>query len=348
MLDRPEGVPAEAVPGDRLLERVLVGDQLAVVGPGTRHGDLVEQRELHDVAPPEAVHPGTARADMLSLSARLARAQPIRDRGWRCHAWAGGTDLHRHRGRLGHRAGQRGAAAGRGVPASWEPTSPSPTARCRLGARRGRPLGLRPYRRHRRSVRWPRWCRRPSPSAGRSTGWSTRPAWPAADRCTCSRPAEWARVIAVNLTGTFLTAKHVIAQLLGQPARADGQRGSVVTIASIEGLEGTAGGSAYSASKGGVVILTKNMAIDYAGRGIRVNADLPGFIDTPMSASIFGPGHGGGAGRHPARAQAGPAHGPARRDRLGGGLLALRRRVVRDRARPPGRRRATRPDGTTG
>ena len=109
---------------------------------------------------------------------------------------------------------------------------------------------------------------------------------------------EWARVIAVNLTGTFLTAKHVIAQLLTQPARADGQRGSVVTVASIEGLEGTAGGSAYSASKGGVVILTKNMAIDYAGRGIRVNAICPGFIETPMTDSVFGPGHGGGAGRH--------------------------------------------------
>ena len=101
---------------------------------------------------------------------------------------------------------------------------------------------------------------------------------------------EWARVIAVNLTGTYLTAKHVITQMLSQPARDDGQRGSVVTVASIEGLEGTAGGSAYSASKGGVVLLTKNMAIDYAGRGIRVNAVCPGFIETPMTASIFGPG----------------------------------------------------------
>jgi NAD(P)-dependent dehydrogenase (short-subunit alcohol dehydrogenase family) len=102
--------------------------------------------------------------------------------------------------------------------------------------------------------------------------------------------SEWNRVIAVNLTGTFLTAKHVLAQMLTQTAREDGQRGSVVTIASIEGLEGTAGGSAYSASKGGVVILTKNMAIDYAGRGIRVNAICPGFIETPMTDMIFGPG----------------------------------------------------------
>jgi NAD(P)-dependent dehydrogenase (short-subunit alcohol dehydrogenase family) len=97
----------------------------------------------------------------------------------------------------------------------------------------------------------------------------------------------WRRVININLTGTFLTAKHAITQMLSQPC-VEGRRGSVVTVASIEGLEGTAGGSAYSASKGGVVILTKNMAIDYAGRGIRVNALCPGFIETPMTAGIFG------------------------------------------------------------
>ncbi len=98
---------------------------------------------------------------------------------------------------------------------------------------------------------------------------------------------EWLRVISANLTGTFLVAKHVIAQMLEQEP-VGGSRGSVVTIASIEGLEGTAGGSAYSASKGGVVILTKNMAIDYAGRQIRVNAICPGFIDTPMTQGVFG------------------------------------------------------------
>jgi len=98
---------------------------------------------------------------------------------------------------------------------------------------------------------------------------------------------DWQRVLSVNLTGTYLTAKHVLAQMLRQPL-VDGRRGALVAVASIEGLEGTAGGSAYSASKGGVVLLTKNMAIDYAGRGIRVNAVCPGFIATPMLESVFG------------------------------------------------------------
>jgi NAD(P)-dependent dehydrogenase (short-subunit alcohol dehydrogenase family) len=98
--------------------------------------------------------------------------------------------------------------------------------------------------------------------------------------------AEWQRVLDINLTGTFLCAKHAIAYML-QHDPVDGERGSVVTIASIEGLEGTAGGSAYNASKGAVVIFTKNLAIDYGRAGIRANAICPGFIETPMLAGVF-------------------------------------------------------------
>lgn len=98
--------------------------------------------------------------------------------------------------------------------------------------------------------------------------------------------AEWNRVVGVNLTGTFLVAKHVLAQMLEQEPLG-GERGSIVTLASIEGIEGTAGGSSYNAAKGGVVIFTKNLAIDYAGMGIRANAICPGFIDTPMTQAIF-------------------------------------------------------------
>ena len=98
--------------------------------------------------------------------------------------------------------------------------------------------------------------------------------------------AGWHDVIAVNLTGTFFVAKHAVRRMLEQDA-VDGERGAIVNVSSVEGIEGTAGGSAYNASKGGVVLLTKNLAIDYGGRGIRANAICPGFIDTPMTRMVF-------------------------------------------------------------
>ncbi|CAB4649843.1 unannotated protein [freshwater metagenome] len=103
--------------------------------------------------------------------------------------------------------------------------------------------------------------------------------------------AEWDRVININLKGTFLVDKYAATAMLEQEPRfgVDGaQRGSIVNLASVEGLIGTEGGSAYNASKGGVVILTKNLSIDYGRRGIRVNAICPGFIDTPLLSGVFG------------------------------------------------------------
>jgi NAD(P)-dependent dehydrogenase (short-subunit alcohol dehydrogenase family) len=94
--------------------------------------------------------------------------------------------------------------------------------------------------------------------------------------------AEWDRVLRVNLTGTFLVCKHALRHMVEQ------RSGSIVNFASIEGLEGTEGGSAYNASKGAVVLLTKNLAIDYGRLGIRVNCVCPGFIDTPMFRAVMG------------------------------------------------------------
>jgi NAD(P)-dependent dehydrogenase (short-subunit alcohol dehydrogenase family) len=92
---------------------------------------------------------------------------------------------------------------------------------------------------------------------------------------------EWERVVGINLTGTYLSVKHALPDMI------EAGHGSIVTIASVEGLEGAEGGSAYNASKGGVILLTKNLAMDYGASGIRANAVCPGFIDTPMFRSVM-------------------------------------------------------------
>ena len=94
--------------------------------------------------------------------------------------------------------------------------------------------------------------------------------------------ATWQQVQDVNLTGTFLSAKAVLPAMIAQ------RSGSIITIASVEGLEGAEGGSTYNASKGGVILLTKNLACDYGPAGIRANAICPGFIDTPMFRAVVG------------------------------------------------------------
>jgi NAD(P)-dependent dehydrogenase (short-subunit alcohol dehydrogenase family) len=89
--------------------------------------------------------------------------------------------------------------------------------------------------------------------------------------------SEWDRVIGINLTGTYLVSKHVVR------AMKERRSGSIVNLASIEGLEAMESQAAYNASKGGVVLLTKNMAIDYGHLDIRVNCLCPGLIDTPLT-----------------------------------------------------------------
>lgn len=98
-----------------------------------------------------------------------------------------------------------------------------------------------------------------------------------AGACHVTPVHEWRRVLDVNLTGPFLVCRAALGGMLERGA------GSIVNVASAAGLIAFPGRCAYSASKGGVVQLTRSLAADYAARGIRANAVCPGMVDTPMT-----------------------------------------------------------------
>jgi meso-butanediol dehydrogenase/(S,S)-butanediol dehydrogenase/diacetyl reductase len=90
---------------------------------------------------------------------------------------------------------------------------------------------------------------------------------------------DWHQHLAVNLTGPFMVSQAALPSLLER-------KGCIVNVASIAGLKGQAYTAAYSASKGGLVLLTKSMALELASRGVRVNAVCPSSVMTPLVRGV--------------------------------------------------------------
>lgn len=91
---------------------------------------------------------------------------------------------------------------------------------------------------------------------------------------------HWDLQLNINLTGIFLVGKYAIIQMLKNGG------GAIVNTASISGMAGSAGLTAYCATKGGVIGITRAVAIDMAQKGIRVNSISPGYVDTPILAKM--------------------------------------------------------------
>jgi len=96
---------------------------------------------------------------------------------------------------------------------------------------------------------------------------------------------DWRRVVDIDLTGVFLVSRFALLEMLR-----GGPGGAIVNVSSISGIMGDPKAAPYNAAKGGLNLLTKNMALDYAPHGIRVNAVCPGRVATPMPRSRLRPG----------------------------------------------------------
>ena len=93
-------------------------------------------------------------------------------------------------------------------------------------------------------------------------------------------PADFDSVIATHLRGTFLVSKAVARKMFRR------RSGCIINLSSVVGRRGNAGQANYSAAKAGIIGLTKSLAKELGGRGVRVNAIAPGYIDTPMTQAL--------------------------------------------------------------
>lgn len=96
---------------------------------------------------------------------------------------------------------------------------------------------------------------------------------------------DWERVLNIDLTGVFLVSRFALQHMVSA-----GHGGAIVNVSSVSGIMGDPNSAPYNAAKGGVNLLTKNMALDYASHGIRVNSVCPGRVATPMPKSRLKPG----------------------------------------------------------
>jgi NAD(P)-dependent dehydrogenase (short-subunit alcohol dehydrogenase family) len=119
-------------------------------------------------------------------------------------------------------------------------------------------------------------------------GWATRTIGRDGQYESAHDLGVFEKVVSINLVGTFNCIRLAATAMSQTEPLADGERGAIVTVASVAAFDGQIGQASYSASKGGVVGMTLPVARDLSAAGIRVNCIAPGLIDTP----IYGEGEG--------------------------------------------------------